>query len=177
MKTLLISLSAFMLLGCDPVKRHQRLIRKHPRLLETISTPKTDTIRIDNTKHIECPDGTVITVNCDTLVIYETNTITLPPTNAQKRQQERTKRKFEDNVRRMYQDSLKHAKRIYKLESKRLEDENDAYKHLSGNEVKAAKINAKAAKREHGWVSKAFSLVWILFFVGVFIFIISKAKK
>ena len=157
------------LLSCDATKRHQRLIRKHPHLLETISTPKQDTVRIEHTKFVECPDGTVITVNCDTVVIYQTNTITLPPTNAQIRQQERTKRNFEDNVRRMYQDSLKHKERLFKLENKRLRDENKTLREISSDKVKVANNESKASN-------------WLRFFLGIglilfFVFVLYRASK
>ena len=167
MKTILITLAALTLLSCDPIKRHQRLIRKHPQLLELISNPKTDTVRITNTKYIECPDGTVITVNCDTLVVYETETIQLPPTNAQIRQAERTKRNFEDNIRKMYKDSLEHAKRIYKLENKRLRNENKKLMELSEDTVKVAKTNAKGKRRGSGLFISALVLFG-LFVIGLF---------
>lgn len=154
MKTALIFIAAITLISCDATKRHQRLVRKHPHLLETISTPKIDTVRIENTKYIECPDGSVITVDCDTVVIYKTNTITLPPTNAQIRQQERTKRNFEDNLRRMYQDSLKHAKQLYKLENKRDE--------------KVAKSESKNKKKQRLNVFEKIVLVLIIIFSCVF---------
>lgn len=167
MKTLLISLSALTLLSCDVNKRHQRLIRKHPHLLETISTPKQDTVKIEHTKYIECPGGTIMPVNCDTLVIYQTETIQLPPTNAQIRQQERTKRNFQDNIHRMYQDSLKHAKQIYKLQNKRLRDENKTLREISEDAVKVAKNESKDRKKARLTVFERIVLV-----VGFFAFII-----
>lgn len=179
MKTLLISLAALTLLSCDATKRHQRLIRKHPHLLETISTPKIDTVRIEYTREIECPDGTVLTVNCDTGVIYETETIQLPPTNAQIRQQERTKRNFEDNIRKMYKDSLKHAEqmfndsldhavKMYKLQNKRLSDENKTLREISGDAVKVAKNESKGKKKGSGLFIAVLSLigVFILALIG-----------
>jgi hypothetical protein len=176
MKTLLITLAALTLLSCSPIKRHQRLVRKHPHLLELISTPKQDTIIIDNTKQVECPDGTVIQVDCDTIVIIETNTITLPPTNAQIRQQERTKRNFEDNVRKMYEDSLKfvgkafeghlkHKEKMYKLENQRLKDELREERKIN----RQNQITQRTQSRQWSWIVIAFLLgilsnyIWRLF--------------
>lgn len=167
MKTALIFIAAITLISCDVNKRHQRLVRKHPHLLETISTPKQDTVKIEHTKYIECPDGSVITVNCDTVVIYKTNTITLPPTNSQIRQQERTKRNFQDNIHRMYQDSLKHAKQIYKLQNKRLRDENKTLREISEDAVKVAKNESKGKNKPRLNVFEK-----IVFVVGFWIFLL-----
>jgi hypothetical protein len=176
MKTLLITFAALTLFACDVTKRHQRLVRKHPQLLELISTPKQDTIRIDNTKQVECPDGTVVQVDCDTIVIIETNTITLPPTDAQIRQQERTKRNFEDNVRKMYEDSLKHVERIYRLENQRLKNElrenrreNLQNQRTIRREVTQAAKTQRTQSRQWSWIVIAFLLgilsnyIWRLF--------------
>ena len=165
MKTLLITLAALTLLSCDPIKRHQRLVRKHPHLLETISTPKTDTVRIENTKYIECPDGTKVKVDCDTLIIYETNTITLPPTNAQIRQQERTKRNFEDNVRKMYADSLKQAERIYRLENQRLKDQIREYRKINRQNQKTARTETRSNR-----FARFISFAWIILFFVLLMF-------
>lgn len=165
MKLLIYFLILLSIVSCDAAKRHQRLIRKHPELIKSIE--KTDTLTVTITKQIECPDGTFVEVQCDTFIVYRTNTIQLPPTNAQIRQIERTKRNFQDNVHRMYQDSLKHAKQIYKLQNKRLMDENKTLREISEDAVKVAKNESKGKNKPRLNVFEK-----IVFVVGFWIFLL-----
>lgn len=155
MKTLLYCIILISLASCDVAKRHQRLIRKNPELIQTIE--KTDTVNVTITKQIECPDGSIIEVQCDTVVIYRTNTIQLPPTNAQIRQIERTKRKEIDVLRRMYEDSLSHERAVKRIEKRIQKNDNKTA-------VKVANVKQKDKRNPWMWAAFiAFSLLGIRF--------------
>lgn len=66
MKALLISLAALTLLSCDVVKRHQRLVERHPYVHTSEITTVHDTIEVIVP---EVKIDTVTSVNFDTVII------------------------------------------------------------------------------------------------------------
>lgn len=66
MKTLLTTLAALTLLGCSPIKRHQRLVDRHPYVHTSEITTVHDTIQVIVPS---VKVDTVTSVNFDTVII------------------------------------------------------------------------------------------------------------